>query len=119
MKVGVVMSGFAVVACATNAFAGTVRREVKVEKVAYLGMPNCFKLSNGAVEVVVTTDVGPRIIRYSFPGEENILAEMPDTIVKTALGDWKPVGGHRLYLRFEDGVQGEAVAMRSALPKSG
>lgn len=74
-----------------------VRGDVKVEKVAYLNLPNCYKLSNGTVELIVTTDVGPRIIRYSFPGEDNILAELPDTVVKTEFGDWKPFGGHRLW----------------------
>src|SRR5258707_1309849 len=74
-----------------------VRGDVKVEKVAYLNLPNCYKLSNGTVELIVTTDVGPRINRYSFPGEDNILAEMPDAVVKTELGDWKPLCGHRLW----------------------
>jgi hypothetical protein len=81
--------------------AAPVRGEVKVEKVAYLNLPNCYKLSNGTVEVIVTTDVGPRIIRYSFPGDDNILAEMPDAVVKTDLGDWKPLGGHRLWVAPE------------------
>src|SRR5262249_13951670 len=64
---------------------------------AYFNQPNCYKLSNGAVEVIVTTDIGPRIIRYGFPGEDNILAELPDLSVKTDLGEWKPYGGHRLW----------------------
>ena len=71
--------------------------EVKVEKVAYMNLPNCYRLSNGSVEVIVTTDVGPRIIRYGFPGGQNLLAEMPDAVVKTDFGDWKPWGGHRLW----------------------
>jgi hypothetical protein len=71
--------------------------QVKVEKVQCLGQPNCYRLANKSVEVVVTTDVGPRIIRYAFVGEENILAEMPDDAVKTELGVWKPWGGHRLW----------------------
>ena len=71
--------------------------EVKVEKVSYMNLPNCYRLSNGTVEVIVTTDVGPRIIRYGFPGGANILAEMPDAVVKTDFGDWKPWGGHRLW----------------------
>lgn len=66
-------------------------------KVNYLNLPNCYKLRNGAVEAIVTTDVGPRIIRYGFPNEENILGEVPDSIIKTALGDWRPFGGHRLW----------------------
>jgi hypothetical protein len=68
-----------------------------VEKVTCLNQPNCYKLSNGEVEVVVTTDIGPRIIRYGFPGDENILGEVPDAVIKTELGEWKPWGGHRLW----------------------
>lgn len=86
------LAGLLLLACVVPGNA-----EVKVEKVAYFNQPNCFKLSNGKVEVIVTTDIGPRIIAYRFPGEDNILAEIPDTVVKTALGDWKPYGGHRLW----------------------
>jgi hypothetical protein len=82
----------AVAAPATPAAA-----QVKIEKVGCLGLPNCQRLSNGAVEVVVTTDVGPRIARYALAGGENILGETPDAVTKTALGDWKAWGGHRLW----------------------
>ena len=71
--------------------------DVKVDKVTCLNQPNCYRLSNGVVEVVVTTDVGPRIIRYGFVGEDNLLGEVPDDMVKTELGVWKPWGGHRLW----------------------
>ncbi len=71
--------------------------DVKVEKVAYMNQPNCYRLSNGTVELIVTTDIGPRILRYGFVGGENILGEVPDLVVHTALGDWKPWGGHRLW----------------------
>jgi hypothetical protein len=71
--------------------------QVKVEKTTCLAKPNCLRLSNGTVEVVVTTAIGPRIIRYAFAGEDNILGEVPDDVVKTELGMWKPWGGHRLW----------------------
>jgi hypothetical protein len=71
--------------------------QVTVEKVRCLAQPNCVRLANGTVEVVVTTDVGPRIIRYAFIGQDNMLGEMPDDTVKTELGIWKPWGGHRLW----------------------
>jgi hypothetical protein len=70
---------------------------VKIEKVAYLGQPNCYRLSNGTVEIIVTTDIGPRIIRYGFVGSDNMLAELPEPTTKTELGDWKPWGGHRFW----------------------
>ncbi|HKQ54207.1 MAG TPA: hypothetical protein VJT74_17655 [Pyrinomonadaceae bacterium] len=67
-----------------------------MEKINYLGL-DCQKLSNGAVELVVTTNVGPRILRYAFAGEENILGEAPDAVAETELGVWRAWGGHRLW----------------------
>jgi len=68
-----------------------------MEKVNYLGLPNCYQLSNGTVEAIVTTDVGPRILRYGFVGGENVLGEYPDLKVTSELGEWKAYGGHRLW----------------------
>jgi hypothetical protein len=70
---------------------------VTVEKVAYFGQPNCYRLSNGTAEVIVTTDIGPRVIRYGFVGKPNVFAEMPDDAVQTDWGAWKPYGGHRFW----------------------
>lgn len=72
-----------------------------MEKISYLGLPNCYKLSNGTVEAIVTSDVGPRILRYNFTGAENILGETPDATMTTELGDFKPWGGHRLWVAPE------------------
>ena len=68
-----------------------------MEKLTYLNLPDCYRLSNGTIEVIVTTAVGPRIIRYGFTGEENILGEFPEEVIETELGRWKPWGGHRLW----------------------
>ncbi|HVF50614.1 MAG TPA: hypothetical protein VNA19_11040 [Pyrinomonadaceae bacterium] len=68
-----------------------------MEKISYLNQPNCYRLSNETVEAVVTTDIGPRVIRYAFRDGENILGEVPDASIETPLGEWKPWGGHRLW----------------------
>jgi hypothetical protein len=70
--------------------------QVKLDKVACFDQPDCDRLSNGTVEVVVPTTFGPRIARYGFVGQENVLGEAPGGSV-TDLGDWKPRGGHRLW----------------------
>ena len=67
-----------------------------MEKINYLGL-DCCKLSNGEVELVATTNVGPRILRYAFTGEENLLGEAPDAVSETELGQWRAWGGHRLW----------------------
>ena len=68
-----------------------------MEKIAFLSFPNCYRLRNGTAEVIVSTDVGPRILRYGFAGEDNVFAEVPDLTTKTEFGDWKPYAGHRLW----------------------
>ena len=68
-----------------------------MQKVNYLGQSNCYRLSNGTVEVIVSTDVGPRILRYGFVGGENVLGEYPDLKVTSELGEWTAYGGHRLW----------------------
>lgn len=83
-----------------------------MEKILYLGQPNCYRLSNDTVEAIVTTDIGPRIIRYALTGGDNILAEIPDVKMETALGEWKPWGGHRLWAAPE-------VMPRSYAPDNG
>ncbi len=72
-----------------------------MEKIEYLGFPNCLRLTNGDAEVVVSTDVGPRVLRYALAGSRNILAELPEINQQTALGSWKPYGGHRLWVAPE------------------
>ena len=46
-----------------------------VQKTDYRGWPNCCRLSNGLIDLIATTDVGPRIIRFGFVGEDNEFKE--------------------------------------------
>ncbi len=73
-----------------------------MEIIEHLNLPNCARLSNGEAEVVVTTDVGPRIIGYALVGGENVLGLHPEAKVETALGEFKPYGGHRLWIAPEN-----------------
>ena len=85
------------VVCLVTVSVLPVSAQVRVEKTTWEGH-EALTLSNGTVEVVVTTGIGPRVIRYGFIGGENALAEIPGTpATKTALGEWKPWGGHRLW----------------------
>jgi hypothetical protein len=72
-------------------------RDVTMEKIAYGGWPNCYKMSNGTIDLVVTTDVGPRIIRVGFEGERDLFKEYPDMMGKTGGDEWRIYGGHRLW----------------------
>ena len=68
-----------------------------MEKSEYAGWKNCIRLSNGEIELVVTTDVGPRVIRLGFVGGQNLFKEFKDQLGKTGGDQWTPYGGHRLW----------------------
>ena len=53
-------------------FSLSAMAAVKIEKTNYKGWPNSYRISNGEVEVIVTSDIGPRIMRYAFPGGANV-----------------------------------------------
>ncbi|HLM00024.1 MAG TPA: hypothetical protein VK400_03150 [Pyrinomonadaceae bacterium] len=72
-----------------------------IEKTEYHGA-DCLKLSNGEAELIVSTAYGPRILFYGFTGGENILGWHGDAKVETALGEWRPYGGHRLWIAPEN-----------------
>ena len=68
-----------------------------MEKVSYGGWENCYRLSNELVDLIVTSDVGPRIIRFGFVGKENMFKEFADQMGKTEGKEWMNFGGHRLW----------------------
>jgi hypothetical protein len=70
---------------------------VKVEKTAYDGWPNCYRITNGEVELIVTTDIGPRIMRYAFVGGKNVFVEFKEELGKSGEAKWYGRGGHRLW----------------------
>jgi len=82
---------------------------VKIEKTAYQGWPNCYRISNGEVELVVTTDVGPRVIRYAFTGWKNVFKEFEEQMGKKGESTWQARGGHRLWMAPEDAVLSYAL----------
>lgn len=75
---------------------------VKVERVEYGGWPNCYRVSNGVAELLVTSDVGPRVLRYGFSGGRNLFKEFPDQLGKSGESDFQARGGHRLWKAPED-----------------
>ena len=64
-----------------------------VELVEYRGWKNNLKLSNADCELVVTLDVGPRVIAYRLPGGFNVLKNYDQMMGGTGEnpGSWWPV----------------------------
>lgn len=71
----------------------------------------CLEISNNVMEMLVTLDVGPRIISYKLVGKENIMCEDKDENSTMEGGEfakvfgdkkWYIYGGHRLWFSPED-----------------
>ena len=72
---------------------------------------NCLKIDNGLIEAIITLDVGPRIISFSFIGGKNIMSSnraafgrmndktYEDYYFKGA--HFENLGGHRLWVSPE------------------
>jgi hypothetical protein len=70
---------------------------VKIEKVLWGGWPNCYRISNGEVDLVITSDVGPRIMRYGFVGGQNLFKNFEESMGKSGESEWVLRGGHRIW----------------------
>ena len=76
---------------------------INIKKIKYKSFGNALEISNGIVKIIVTADVGPRIINYSFCGGENVFWEDTERIFyeeqSTAVygAPWYIYGGHRLW----------------------
>jgi hypothetical protein len=78
--------------------------EVKVEKTEYKGWHNCYRVTNGEVELIVTGDVGPRIIRFGFVGGQNVFKEYAEQMGKTGEEKFQLRGGDRVWKAPEDPI---------------
>ena len=66
-------------------------------QIAYAGWPHCVRLTAGEIELIATTDVGPRIVRLAFVGGPNVFKEYPEQQGATGGEAWRIYGGHRLW----------------------
>ena len=78
-----------------------------MQYVDYKQYGKCAKLSRGGKTMLVTVDVGPRVIYYGFDGGENIFYEDAQDLINKGgeyfdtnlpgKGIWHIYGGHRLW----------------------
>jgi hypothetical protein len=67
------------------------------EHISYMGWPNCLRLHNSEIEIIIATDIGLRILHLGFIGGQNILYLSPDDKGKQGGDVWRIYGGHRLW----------------------
>jgi len=76
--------------------------KVTMDRVEYQGWKNNLRLSNGDAELIITLDVGPRIISYRLANGKNVFKNYAEQMGKTGEKDWQIRGGHRLWVGPED-----------------
>ncbi len=79
----------------------TTSAAVRIEKIDYKGWPNSYRVSNGEIELVVTSDIGPRIMRFAFVGGQNLFKEYAEQLGKKGEKEYQLRGGHRLWVAPE------------------
>lgn len=77
-------------------------KDVTVEKTDYKGWRNNLKIGNGDAELIVTLDVGPRVISYKLADGANVFKNYDEMMGKTGESEWMIRGGHRLWVAPED-----------------
>ena len=87
-----------------SGLAGPMTAAVKVEKVEYRGWHNCYRVSNGEAELIVTADVGPRVIRFGFVGGQNLFKEFTEQLGKKGEDSFQLRGGDRVWKAPEDPI---------------
>ncbi len=61
------------------------------------GWPHTQFLSNDSVELILTADVGPRILGYAVHGGPNVMFLFEDQLGLTGGQEFRAYGGHRLW----------------------
>ncbi len=74
---------------------------VKTEEVEHHLWKKVFKIYNDTVQLLVLTEVGPRILFFGFLGEENEFHEIPEHSGKRGDQTFRIYGGHRLWVSPE------------------
>ena len=71
-----------------------------MENITFNGW-NCIRLANGKVELVISRDVGPRVLRFAFIGGKNVFVEIASQNGGRNEAEWKLRGGHRFWIAPE------------------
>ncbi|GAF25218.1 membrane-associated lipoprotein [Moorella thermoacetica Y72] len=70
---------------------------IEVKEMKHNKYGKCLELTNGIVDLIITIDTGPRVIRYGFIGRENEFCEEAPITLPVGKEEWRLMGGHRLW----------------------
>lgn len=75
------------------------------EIIPFAGWDRNLRLANDHAELIVTLDVGPRILSYGHPASENVFKNFPEQLGGSHEEEFLLRGGHRLWVAPEDAVR--------------
>lgn len=75
---------------------------MQIKKLKHAGWEHNLQLSNDKVELIISLDVGPRVLSYKTPGAENVFKSYPEQLGKSGEDEWMIRGGHRFWIAPED-----------------
>lgn len=98
----------------------------------FMDIDGCLRLTNGTVDVVITTGFGPRILFYGYSGGQNFFKTFEEHLSHPGGKTWKSYGGHRLWHApevswrtyypdndpVEYRVEGDSIVLESPIEKS-
>ena len=79
-----------------------MHNQLTIERTEYRGWSNCWKVANGVIELIVTGDVGPRVIWLGFAGGQNLFKNYPEQMGRSGEAGWMIRGGARVWIAPED-----------------
>lgn len=81
---------------------------MEIKEIGYENYGNCVEITNGVIDIVVTVDFGPRIVRFGFVESENVFYNDLDRKHSARFENFSalfgknsvfyPYGGHRVWL---------------------
>ncbi len=75
-----------------------------IERTKYRDWENCWRIANAEIEMVVTEDVGPRIISFRRAGGQNVFKNYDEQMGGRGESEWMIRGGSRIWIGPEDRV---------------
>jgi hypothetical protein len=75
-----------------------------IKQLNHAGWEHNLQLANDKVELIISLDVGPRILSYKTPRAENVLKNYPDQMGTCGETKWMIRGGHRFWIAPEDEI---------------
>jgi len=68
-----------------------------IQEIPYAGWKRNLRIQGQTTELIITLEVGPRIIRYAFHDDKNVFVELPEQMGGADEKEWMIRGGHRFW----------------------